>query len=500
MINSVFVTTIERSKKHRMDNLKKIEHFAKKNLKCPIQLGGVDGSQINKPQIESLIKLGRIKPSKEADGELDLNKMVYLDGFNIKRFLSDSEIGIYLSHTNFWVNIVKNKIPYSLIFEDDAYFDDKELTNTIKFIMKNKPDDKFFHVSLFRHPKQKDNKPYIRYNEHYDFIDPRCWGAVAYIISYEGAKQLLRNIFPIKVPLDYAMNNYSHQLKKGFLLKKDIITLCDNNTFINGDPVSRQGNNLISGNNAEINEKPEIKKINKIDEIKNAYIVTIDRCKELREKNLNKIKSKMNNLEVKTVGVDGRNLSKEQIEKLMIDGTIEPSRNANITLDKLDEIIYMQQFNRFLKAGEIGCYLSHIEIWKDIVKNNIPYALVFEDDATFMNNNFNEHLKIIMNSAPENFTTISLFKSHKQLDRQFLDYNETFHLVDPETWGTVSYIISLDGAKRLLTFCNKIVFPVDFSMHLFGNKSKTSYLYREKIIDHLDDFSIIDACNKYNVN
>lgn len=485
MINSVFVTTIERSKKHRMDNLKKIERFAKKSLKCPIQLGGVDGSQINNSQIESLIKMGRIKPSKEATGELDLNKMVYLDGFNIKRFLSDSEIGIYLSHTNFWANIVKNKIPYSLIFEDDSYFDDKELANTIKFIMKNKPDDKFFHVSLFRHPKQKDNKPYIRYNEHYDFIDPRCWGAVAYIISYEGAKQLLRNIFPIKVPLDYAMNNYSHQLKKGFLLKKDIITLCDNNTFINGDPVSRQGNNLISDDKL----KTEKIEINEIEELNKAFLVTLDKSKEIGEENINKIKKTLSelNFDIETVGIDNKNLSREMIEKLIIDGVIEPSRNADNSLDNLDKMIYLPQFKRFLKSCEITRYLSHLEIWKNVVKNKTPYVLVFEDNVKFINNNFKDHLKTIMKKAPIGFTTISLFKDPNQLNKNFIDYNETFHMVDCDVWGTNSYILSLDGAKRLMEYCNKIVYPVDFTIHNFGNKTASSYLYIENIITCIND-------------
>jgi glycosyl transferase family 25 len=41
-------------------------------------------------------------------------------------------------------------------------------------------------------------------------------------------------------------------------------------------------------------------------------------------------------------------------------------------------------FNRELSKGEIGCALSHISIYKKMVAENIPYALVLEDDANIL--------------------------------------------------------------------------------------------------------------------
>ena len=34
-----------------------------------------------------------------------------------------------------------------------------------------------------------------------------------------------------------------------------------------------------------------------------------------------------------------------------------------------------------LTRGEIGCFMSHREVWKHIVQENIPYALIMEDDC-----------------------------------------------------------------------------------------------------------------------
>jgi GR25 family glycosyltransferase involved in LPS biosynthesis len=35
------------------------------------------------------------------------------------------------------------------------------------------------------------------------------------------------------------------------------------------------------------------------------------------------------------------------------------------------------------KHGKQGCSLSHFDVWKDIVDNSIPYAIIFEDDVEF---------------------------------------------------------------------------------------------------------------------
>jgi glycosyl transferase family 25 len=38
-------------------------------------------------------------------------------------------------------------------------------------------------------------------------------------------------------------------------------------------------------------------------------------------------------------------------------------------------------FNRELSRGEIGCALSHVGVYRKMVDENIPYALILEDDA-----------------------------------------------------------------------------------------------------------------------
>lgn len=44
-----------------------------------------------------------------------------------------------------------------------------------------------------------------------------------------------------------------------------------------------------------------------------------------------------------------------------------------------------------LSNPEIGCFVSHMRIWKEIVANNQNYTMIFEDDAIFSN----QFIKII---------------------------------------------------------------------------------------------------------
>ena len=41
-------------------------------------------------------------------------------------------------------------------------------------------------------------------------------------------------------------------------------------------------------------------------------------------------------------------------------------------------------FNRELSKGEIGCALSHVSIYRKMVEEDIPYALILEDDAKIL--------------------------------------------------------------------------------------------------------------------
>lgn len=97
--------------------------------------------------------------------------------------------------------------------------------------------------------------------------------------------------------------------------------------------------------------------------------------------------------------IDRNNLSKEQLSLYKYDPEMYLSKNAIWKEYK--------SIPRPLTLGEIACCLSHIEIYDYICKNNIPYALIFEDDVILYDNFYNKLVKVF-SELPENFDSCYL--------------------------------------------------------------------------------------------
>jgi len=105
----------------------------------------------------------------------------------------------------------------------------------------------------------------------------------------------------------------------------------------------------------------------------------------------------------------------------------------------------IDNFQNYLSQGERACAQSHILIWKHIIKNNIDYALILEDDACF-----NKNWKTILTEFNIN---------DSQWDLILLNASEP--VVPSFTWTvakeqylTAGYILSIKGANTLLQSFN----------------------------------------------
>ena len=49
-----------------------------------------------------------------------------------------------------------------------------------------------------------------------------------------------------------------------------------------------------------------------------------------------------------------------------------------------------------LSKGEIGCFLSHYEIWKYMTKIGLPFCIIYEDDGTEMARIHNSSSNVIL--------------------------------------------------------------------------------------------------------
>ncbi len=133
-----------------------------------------------------------------------------------------------------------------------------------------------------------------------------------------------------------------------------------------------------------------------------------------------------------------------------------------------NDLTVAEHFVEKCNAGQLGCYLSHFNIWKYIVANNLDLAIVLEDDVKIYKN-FNRIINTVYENLPVKFDYVHLFVHPDKQNIDYLSGNEGDIIPAEDNFGTVAYIISLRGARRLikLTQLLKIQAPVDRQINFF---------------------------------
>ncbi|XP_078282096.1 procollagen galactosyltransferase 1 isoform X2 [Rhinoraja longicauda] len=107
---------------------------------------------------------------------------------------------------------------------------------------------------------------------------------------------------------------------------------------------------------------------------------------------------------------------------------------------------------RTLTKGEIGCFLSHYSIWKEVVDRKLNKAVVFEDDVRFEG-----HFKRKLTRLLRDVENVALEWDLIYLGRKLVNPSQEEampgirNLVVAEySYWTLAYAISLQGAEKLV--------------------------------------------------
>ncbi len=173
--------------------------------------------------------------------------------------------------------------------------------------------------------------------------------------------------------------------------------------------------------------------------------------------------------------VDGRLLSEEEINE------VYSSTKA------------INNIQRELSRGEIGCALSHINIYRKMVKENITEAIIVEDDIEFDNdllkvlhkvNDFPNHWNLVLlghhTCSARDLETNYSFWGKKDLDNKYMIVRPT-----EKGCGTYGYILKLEAAKILLNDLEIIEKPID---HYTGVDEKLNLYIINPAVVKINDF------------
>ncbi|XP_031682075.1 procollagen galactosyltransferase 2 [Oncorhynchus kisutch] len=166
------------------------------------------------------------------------------------------------------------------------------------------------------------------------------------------------------------------------------------------------------------------------------YLINLRRRQDRRDRML----YSLNELEidVKVVdAIDGGALNSSDIKILGVD--ILPG--------------YYDPFSRrTLTKGEVGCFLSHYYIWKEMVDQQMDKALIFEDDVRFQANFKRRVIRLMEEVEMVELDWDIIYLGRKQVkpgDEEVVENVRNLVVADYSYW-TLSYAISLQGAQKLL--------------------------------------------------
>jgi GR25 family glycosyltransferase involved in LPS biosynthesis len=142
-------------------------------------------------------------------------------------------------------------------------------------------------------------------------------------------------------------------------------------------------------------------------------------------------------------------------------------------------------------AGGVGCYLSHTSVWKKILEQPEPYAIIFEDDAVIPSG-FTYQLQMAMKEAtllPQIPDIWSFSPTHERwfnykgqlLPRSVNQYQHgpwTTH----ECTTFTGYLISKEGARKLLETAFPLDMHVDMYTCLASELNKITYVKHRKVV------------------
>lgn len=170
------------------------------------------------------------------------------------------------------------------------------------------------------------------------------------------------------------------------------------------------------------------------------FVVNLDRRID-RMENMNKQLSNklLKNIPIERVAaVDGKLLQHHEL----IDKGV-------ISVDTYQSMIENSVINgEIMTIGGLGCYLSHLNIWKLVSKMNSP-ALIFEDDIT-LNSTFGT-IEEILPTLPKDFGIFYLANMvGEKIKHSFTDYNNLLYKMNGEQWTTSAYIITPAAASLLI--------------------------------------------------
>jgi len=198
------------------------------------------------------------------------------------------------------------------------------------------------------------------------------------------------------------------------------------------------------------------------------YVIVLQRDKK-RLEYANKTIAQHNLDAIIFPAIDGQAVTREQLSRYLQDNTL------------------CLEVEDLLTWGELGCVLSHIAVWKEMLKKGRPEVLILEEDF-ILAENFANRLHRFRRQLPNDYDVAYLWLWNRD------EYGVIPLPGLPEVCipkfprGTVGYLLSARGAAKILAVIQPLCDTIDDELNrLLRENELKAYATADNLILHFED-------------
>jgi glycosyl transferase family 25 len=180
-------------------------------------------------------------------------------------------------------------------------------------------------------------------------------------------------------------------------------------------------------------------------------------------------------------------LSAMGLDYVLFDGVDGRAREAEL-LRTVDVRAFERNMGRRILIGGIGCYNSHLGVWRAFLASGKPVALVLEDDVVF-HDDFLDAVDIALRAAAHwDFLKLNRIRAKLPIPQGRIGPYTLNAYLGPAT-GTGAYLINRRTAERLLPRMLPVTRAIDHEINRFF-RHDFRLLGLEPFPSHVDDGNV----------
>lgn len=133
-------------------------------------------------------------------------------------------------------------------------------------------------------------------------------------------------------------------------------------------------------------------------------------------------------------------------------------------------------FGDDLRPGEVGCFLSHREVWRQCAQSDDEAWCILEDDVQLLDE-FEQRVRLLMRHSErwDVVRLMALLQRKGSWIHAHLDAEHALLAYDRQPSGAQGYLLKPSAARRLAEHASRIVWPIDETLDLYWEHKQRLY-------------------------